>query len=319
MSIKKVITYAVFLAIGVYLLIKLTELVGDKDALLEKMSSAPVWAVATTFTMGFLAVISRGLRWNLLLSPMGYEAKPLNAVASVAFGYLANTFVPRSGEVARCAALNSTDDVPVDKLIGTVITERVVDVFMLSIFLAVALITNFDAVIHMFTSVQIPGGSALVMLILALGVMGIGTFAILKRRYKNSKVFSFLKGILDGVKSVQNMSKRSLFIAHTLFIWIMYYLMAYVLFASMDGLEDLGIFQGLWVMVSGGFGMLFPSPGGVGTYQGAVVLGFESIGYEKVIGLAVGNVVWITQTAMLIITGAIGYIVLVVARLNKAK
>ena len=87
----------------------------------------------------------------------------------------------------------------------------------------------------------------------------------------------------------------------------------------MDGLEDLGIFQGLWVMVSGGFGMLFPSPGGVGSYQGAVMLGFESIGYEKVIGLAVGNVVWITQTAMLIITGAIGYIVLVVARLNKAK
>ena len=313
------ITYAVFLAIGVFLLIKLTDLVGDKDALIEKMSSAPAWAVSLTFTMGLLAVISRGLRWNLLLSPMVYKASPTNAVASVAFGYLANTFIPRSGEVARCAALNSTDDIPVDKLIGTVIIERVVDVAMLLVFLTVALITNFDAVIGMFSSVQIPGGSALVMLALALGVFAIGGYAMLKRRRKNSKILNFIKGIFDGVKSVQNMEGRIPFALHTLFIWIMYYLMAYVLFVSMDGLEELGIFQGLWVMVSGGFGMLFPSPGGVGSYQGAVMLGFESIGYDKVIGLAVGNVVWITQTAMLIIAGAIGYFLIIIARLKKSQ
>ena len=237
------ITYAVFLAIGVFLLIKLTDLVGDKDALIEKMSSAPAWAVSLTFTMGLLAVISRGLRWNLLLSPMVYKASPTNAVASVAFGYLANTFIPRSGEVARCAALNSTDDIPVDKLIGTVIIERVVDVAMLLVFLTVALITNFDAVIGMFSSVQIPGGSALVMLALALGVFAIGGYAMLKRRRKNSKILNFIKGIFDGVKSVQNMEGRIPFALHTLFIWIMYYLMAYVLFVSMDGLEELGIFQ----------------------------------------------------------------------------
>ena len=319
MSIKKMITYAGFLAIGVFLLFKLTDLVGDKDALIEKMSSAPAWAISLTFLMGLLAVISRGLRWNLLLSPMGYKASPTNAVASVAFGYLANIFVPRSGEVARCAALNSTDDVPVDKLIGTVITERVVDVAMLLVFLTVALITNFDAVIGMLSSVQIPGGSALVMLGLALGLFAIGGYAMLKRRRKSSKVLNFIKGIIHGVKSVQNMEGRIPFVLHTLFIWIMYYLMAYVLFVSMDGLEELGIFQGLWVMVSGGFGMLFPSPGGVGSYQGAVMLGFESVGYDKVIGLAVGNVVWITQTAMLIIAGAIGYFLIIIARLNKSQ
>lgn len=319
MNFQKIITYALFLAIGVFLLVKLTDLVGDKEALVEKMASAPVWAVSVTFTMGLFAVISRGLRWNLLLRPMGYKASSTNAVAAVAFGYLANTFVPRSGEVARCAALNSSDDVPVDKLIGTVITERVVDVAMLLIFLSVALITNFDAVVGLLSSVQIPGGSALVMLGLALGVITIGTYSILKRKYKNSKAFNFLKGIGSGIKSVQNMEGRLLFAAHTLFIWFMYFLMAYVLFVSMDGLEELGLFQGLWVMVSGGFGMLFPSPGGVGSYQGAVMLGFESIGYDKVIGLAVGNVVWITQTAMLIIAGAVGYFIIIIARLRKSK
>ena len=319
MNFKQLITYAAFLAIGVFLLIKLTELVDDNEALIEKMSSAPFWAVSVTITMGLLAVISRGIRWNLLLNPMGYKASTTNAVAAVAFGYLANIFLPRSGEVARCAALNSTDDVPVDKLIGTVISERVVDVLMLLILLTVAFITNFDAVLGLFSSIQIPGGSALFMLALAMGVFSIGGYAILKRKNKKSKILKFIKGIGDGVKSVQNMERKTWFILHTLFIWIMYYLMSFVIFISMDGLEDLGFFQGLWVMVSGGFGMLFPSPGGIGSYQGAVMLGFESIGYDKVIGLAVGHVVWLTQTAMLILAGAVGYFHIIIARLNKSK
>ena len=250
---------------------------------------------------------------------MGYKASTTNAVAAVAFGYLANIFLPRSGEVARCAALNSTDDVPVDKLIGTVITERVVDVLMLLILLTVAFITNFDAVLGLFSSIQIPGGSALFVLALAMGVFSIGGYAILKRKNNKSKILKFIKGIGDGVKSVQNMERKIWFILHTLFIWIMYYLMSFVIFISMDGLEDLGFFQGLWVMVSGGFGMLFPSPGGIGSYQGAVMLGFESIGYDKVIGLAVGHVVWLTQTAMLILAGAVGYFHIIIARLKKSK
>ncbi|MBI49319.1 MAG: hypothetical protein CL850_03410 [Crocinitomicaceae bacterium] len=319
MNTKKVITYVAFLAIGIFLLVMLTDLVDDKEGLIEKMSSAPVWAVSVTFIMGLLAVVIRGIRWNLLLNPMGFKASITNAVAAVAFGYLANIFVPRSGEVARCAALNSTDDVPLDKLIGTVITERVVDLLMLLIFLTVAFITNIDAVWGLFESVQIPGGSALVILGLAMGVLSIGGYVILKRKNKNSKILKFIKGIGDGAKSVQNMQGKTLFIAYTLFIWIFYYLMTFVIFISMDGLEDLGVFQGLWVMVSGGFGMLFPSPGGVGSYQGAVMLGFESIGYDKVIGLAVGNVVWLTQTAMLIIAGTVGYFLIIIARLKKSR
>jgi hypothetical protein len=97
----------------------------------------------------------------------------------------------------------------------------------------------------------------------------------------------------------------------------MYFLMSFVLFKSMRGVSDIGIFDGLWVMVSGGFGMVFPAPGGIGSYQWAVMLGFESLGYDRIIGIAVGNVVWITQTAMLIIVGIVGYFVLMFARIRK--
>lgn len=323
MNLRKAATYIIFLGVGVFLFYSLMGMVEDKGEILENMSSAPVGAIVATFAMGLLAVVSRGVRWNLLLAPMGYKAKSSNAVAAVAFGYFANTFIPRSGEVARCAALNSTDDIPVNKLIGTVITERVVDFVMLFSFMTIALLTNYSAVTDLLSKVNLPSGSMLVMLVMALGVILMGSAVIIKRKKNKGgiaeKMYNFLRGIGDGVKSVMSMKNRGVFIAHTLFIWAMYYLMSFALFKSMKGVSDIGIFDGLWVMVSGGFGMVFPAPGGIGSYQWAVMLGFESLGYERVIGIAVGNVVWITQTSMLIIAGAIGYVVLFVQRMRKSK
>lgn len=318
MSLKKIITYLLFLGIGVYLLYRRFILIPEdkKTELFENIANAPMFAVSITFIMGLLAVISRGIRWNLLLEPIGYNVKVKNSIASVAFGYLANTVIPRSGEIARCTALNSTDNVPIDKLFGTVIIERVIDFIMLFIFLSIALVSNFDSVLKFFEDIEIPGGSALVILLLSLGVLGIGTFAIIKRKSKTkgknsiySKILNFLRGIGDGIKSIKSMERRSAFIAHTLFIWLMYFVMSYFLFIAMvDGIE---LFQGLWVMVSGGFGMVFPSPGGIGSYQEAVVAGFNSLGFTNIEDTyAVANVVWITQTLMLIISGIIGSMII---------
>ena len=324
MNWKKALTLFVFFAIGVFLFVKLMDMVEDKAELLTYMKSAPVWAISVTCTMGLLAIVSRGLRWLILLEPMGYTASGFRAVCSVAFGYLANTFVPRSGEVARCAALNSTDDIPVNKLLGTVITERVVDFIMLFIFMSVALLTNFDAVISLLGKIKLPEGSTIQKLIIAFGLLIIVVVLVFSRSKKSEsliqkKISEFIIGIGQGIKSVLSMKYRTAFIFHTFFIWIMYFLMSYVLYKSMKGSSGIGVFDSLWVMVSGGFGMVFPAPGGIGSYQWAVTLGFESLGYDRLVGVSVGNVVWITQTIMVIISGAVGYIFLTAYRFSLKK
>ena len=300
------------------------DMVEDKAELLDYMSSAPVWAITVAFTMGLLAIVSRGLRWLILLEPMGYSASGVRAVCSVAFGYLANTFVPRSGEVVRCAALNSPDDIPVNKLLGTVITERVVDFIMLFIFMLIALLTNFDAVISLLGKIKLPEGSTVQNLIIALGLLIIVVVLVIRRSNKSEypllkKIAEFVLGIGQGIKSVLSMKHRTAFILHTFFIWIMYFLMSYVLYKSMKGSSGIDVFDSLWVMVSGGFGMVFPAPGGIGSYQWAVTLGFESLGYDRLVGVSVGNVVWITQTIMVIISGAIGYLFLTAYRFSLKK
>ena len=61
MTLRKATTYIIFLGVGVFLFFSLMGMVEDKGEILENMSSAPMSAVAATFTMGLLAVVSRGL------------------------------------------------------------------------------------------------------------------------------------------------------------------------------------------------------------------------------------------------------------------
>ena len=320
MTLRKGLTTLVFFGIGLGLFWLAMQGVEDPEALKRDMRSAQWWGIAASFIMGYLAIVSRGLRWNLLLAPMGHHPSPARSVHAVAFSYFANAFVPRSGEVARCAALNQTDDIPVDQLLGTVITERVVDFLMLFGLVAFALLTNLDAFLALMQEAQLPAMPTLIGAGVA-GLAGCGALWWTSQQQGRSgllgKMAGFLQGIGTGIRSVLAMEKRGLFLFHTLFIWVMYFLMSYALFKAIPAVSALGLTDAVLVMVAGGFGMVLPAPGGIGSYHWAVSLGFAAVGFSGDVGFAVANVVWLTQTAMIVLTGGLGYLMLFLHRMQR--
>ena len=320
MTLRKGLTTLVFFGIGLGLFWLAMQGVEDPEALKRDMRSAQWWGIAASFVMGYLAIVSRGLRWNLLLAPMGHHPSPARSVHAVAFSYFANAFVPRSGEVARCAALNQTDDIPVDQMLGTVITERVVDFLMLFGLVAFALLTNLDAFLALMQEAQLPAMPTLIGAGVA-GLAGCGALWWISQQQGRSgllgKMAGFLQGIGTGIRSVLAMEKRGLFLFHTLFIWVMYFLMSYVLFKAIPAVSALGLTDAVLVMVAGGFGMVLPAPGGIGSYHWAVSLGFAAVGFSSDVGFAVANVVWLTQTAMIVLTGGLGYLMLFLHRMRR--
>ena len=322
MNVKKALTYLAFLGIGALLFYLAAAAVEDWDALKRDMQSASWPGIAASFVMGYLAIVSRGMRWLLLLQPLGYKPKGAHSIHAVAFAYFANTFVPRSGELARCAALNQTDDIPVDQLFGTVISERVIDfVFLFSLTL-LAIFGNLDAFAVLLESMELPAGQSFAVLG-GLGLAGLGVFFAFRKRLMQwgpvAKVVEFVRGVWAGLISIRHMKQKGLFIAHTAFIWTMYFFMAYVIFQSIDRLAGIGVLESVFVMVAGGFGMVMPAPGGIGAYHWAVKLAFVALGHEGDLGFAVANVVWFTQTAMIIITGGLAYLALLWFRLRKDR
>jgi uncharacterized membrane protein YbhN (UPF0104 family) len=154
-----------------------------------------------------------------------------------------------------------------------------------------------------------------------VGVGGLAALWWLSRQHGRTgllgKIADFLQGIGTGIRSVLAMDKRGLFLVHTLFIWVMYFLMSYVLFKAIPAVSTIGWTDAVLVMVAGGFGMVLPAPGGIGSYHWAVSLGFAAVGFVGDVGFAVANVVWLTQTAMIVLTGGLGYVMLFLHRMRR--
>ena len=133
------------------------------------------------------------------------------------------------------------------------------------------------------------------------------------------KVQAFLRGVVEGLLSIQQMRRKGAFLAHTFFIWFMYFGMAWAILKSVDAVSDISILQAVFIMVAGGFGMVMPAPGGIGAYHWAVMLGFAALGYDKELGFAVANVIWVTQTLMIMVTGGVAYLALMWYRIRKDR
>ena len=110
-----------------------------------------IWVVLSIL-FGFFAIVSRAIRWVILLENLGFSVKKLNSIYAVSIGYFTNIAVPRAGEITRCTSLNQTENIPVDKLLGTIILERVIDFIILISLVLVVLILKMDLFLSFFQS-----------------------------------------------------------------------------------------------------------------------------------------------------------------------
>ncbi len=249
----------------------------------EKLKSANFFWVFISAILTIIAHTSRAIRGKMLLEPMGYKPSTLNTTLAVFLGYFANYIVPRLGEVTRCTTLTTTERIPFEKSFGTVVTERIVDVFMLLVILILNFVLEFDRLssyfITFFTEKFKGGLNFLNVAIIVISlVLIIGLFLKAWKIYKETilkkpiinKIAIMFNGLLEGLTSIKNLKNPSGFIAHTLLIWSMYYLMTYVMFFALDETKNLGMLAALSTMVMGAIGIAAPTPGGLGTYHALV-------------------------------------------------
>lgn len=290
-GVKKILQYTVFIGLAVGLMYY-----AFKDMnfvqMWEAIKSANYWWLSLSIIAGFIAFVSRGLRWSVMLQPMGYKVSPTNSVSSVIFGYFFNLAAPRAGELARCTALNQVEKIPVNTLFGTVILERIIDLILLMVVMASTLLLNlelfgtffYDKIwLGLLEKVEDAGGSAggllgLVAVVFVLGAIGLYVFR--KKIMQLSlavKVREFIAGMGKGIADVRKMDRKWLFIWHTLVIWFMYWGMTYVSFFAIPETSGLTPVDGLFVLVLGGFGMVVPAQGGFGSYHVIVSLGIAAV------------------------------------------
>lgn len=282
----------------------------DRTQILFYIKEADLFWVGISITLGILGHISRAVRWNYLLEPLGYKPKIINNIFIILMAYFANLGIPRTGEILRATALTTYEDVPFEKGFGTIVTERVIDVIMLLLLIGITLLLQTDIILGFLQEkgFNIKG----LLLLIGAGVVGLVLFFLFIKKSSHKiaiKIKGFVKGLMEGVFSIFKMKKKWAFVFHTLFIWGCYIGMLWVIKFTVPETIHLSLSQLMVAFVAGSFAMTATN-GGIGLYPIAVSSALTIFGISAVSGDAFGWIMWIAQTLMIVVFGAISFLVL---------
>ena len=300
----------------------------DPAALLNELKKVDFNWIILSMIFGALAYVSRGLRWKIMLEAIDYKTSNINNIAAVSIGYFTNLFVPRAGEITRCTALNQKEKIPLNKLFGTIIVERLID-FVVLIFLLLFTLISQQKIINDFYLAIINQNSETnsqnqILLVFVSLIVLILFIILCKKQIKKlsfyNKIKQFMEGLKEGFKSVGNIKNKTHFWIHTFIIWLMYFLMTYVCFFSMSETNNLSLIDAVFILVLGGIGMVIPTPGGIGSYHAIVMIGLAVLGVGYISfgsestsanpALIFPTIVHIAQTLVAILMGVISLLIL---------
>ena len=243
---------------------------------------------------------------------------------AVLIGYLANLALPRLGEVSRCGVLTQYEKIPFNKSFGTVITERAIDMlafvalFFLMIFTMSAKLSAYVhqkiyAPLQEKLNISEALGNNIVWILAGIILLFAVLFLVYRKKVSSTglylKVSKLLQGFLSGMKSLLKIKQPILFILYTALIWLLYLLMAYVVFFSLEETSSLSLEAGLAVLVFGSVGIMIVQ-GGIGIYPAIVAETLLLFSITSTTGYAMGWLIWSSQTIMILIAGVFSLLLL---------
>tara|TARA_X000000950_G_scaffold58021_1_gene70053 strand:- start:9274 stop:10515 length:1242 start_codon:yes stop_codon:yes gene_type:complete len=255
-------------------------------------------------TVAFLSHLSRSYRWKFLLEPLGLNPKLSLMYHSVMIGYIINLTIPRSGEVARAGYFSKYQKSSSEKVFGTIVVERVIDLLMLGLVFIITLFLQSDQdTFNQLRQANSEGNSPdwLVPLITSLVVLVILLIAFVPKI--RSKAVSFIKGVIEGGMTILKLKQKLAFILHTIFIWIAYIVMLWLTALSVPEMESIST-NAIFACFIAGTIAIGATPGGIGLYPIMVASVLINLyGYPSEVANSFGILMWTTQTAFMIILG----------------
>ena len=289
--------------------------------------SANLYLVIPCMLVLVISHYIRALRWKMMFVPIGYTPKTLNVFYSVLAGFFFNLLFPRLGELMKCTLLSRDENIPVDKLIGTMVAERVIDVICLCVVIFLTIATQLDIAggyaLEIWTTVlnKFSFSSKTWLTLIVLFILFISIIYIVINKVESNfikKIKTIIKGVIQGLSSVRHINNKILFFTYTFLIWTLYLLSIRIGFYAMSELMEMGWVPSLTILTFGSFAMI-ATQGGIGAYQLIVQQTLLLYGVNEVTGLAFGWLLWSVQTLMMFILGPVALTLLYLANKKVRK
>ena len=327
---KKISQYGLILLVGgffLYFVFRDT----NWNELFQKMSGANFNWLAIGVIISLISHWLRAYRATFLYEAMQYKISTTHSFYAVLIGYMMNYIIPRAGEVSRCAALRKTDDMPVEKSLGTVVTERIVDLALLLIILGAIFLLKFDLLTAFVKDTLANNAEEATsstfnwkyLIIISLGISATLLFILRKKLVKSKlfvKIFELMQGFGDGLLSIRHVKNPLLFVLLSVLIWVGYILMMYFCLFALEATAYLSFTDCLVVFAIGTLGIVLPAPGaGAGTYHFFVMQALLLFSIPKEDGIAYATMVHGIQMIVLLILGAVASLLVIAKQKQKTN
>lgn len=291
----------------------------DWQLIVDALNDGMDWTwMLLSLPFGVLAEALRGYRWKLAIDPLGVRTRNHVCVNAIFLSYGSSLVVPRVGEFLRCGVLKRYDNVPFARAMGTVVTERCIDVIIILVLSAVTVLLqipvfariasetgmSFDGIFSKFTA------TGYVVTIACILLIGLMTWWVSRKLNLFSRIRTILKDLKDGLFSIRYIRQRGLFLLYSVGIWVAYFLHFYLTFFCFDYTAGLGFQVALVAFVVGTFAVLVPTPNGAGPWHFAVKTVLVLFGVAQTDGAVFVLIVHTIQTALVALLGVYSSIAL---------
>lgn len=329
---KNILKFLLFLGLGIFIawwFIKDFD-PESRSQILQSFRNANYGIIGIALIFGLLSFWIRTKRWQMQIESMGYFPKTKNVLMTVMIGYFSNLAFPRLGDILRCGFLETHEKVPAAKTLGSTITERILDMICFGILLVITLVAQFSllsdyAMVNfegLYQKLTHPDFLKKLIVIITISIL-LAVFFIffLRKRIAHTRWYKKIKELflhlLEGLLSLKNVKKPVLFILYTIALWGCYYLMAYIVFFSINETVGLPPSSGLACLVFGTIGIIV-TPGGLGLYPVIIMQVLLLYGISEPIGFALGWLVWSSQNIIIILGGLLSFVLLPIVN-RKSK
>lgn len=284
----------------------------DWESLRRSLTEEMMWGwMIASLPFGVVAQMLRALRWKQALLPLGEKARVHTSICAIFLSYASSLVVPRVGEVLRCGVLKRYDNVDFSHGVGTVVTERVVDMVVMLLITAFTVLWQASTFMNFVqqTGMSVKGivdhFSSTQFVLLCVGALVLGIIAVwgIHKMKFFSRLREVLSGITSGLLSVRKVQSPSLYAIYSIGIWVCYFLHFYVALLCFPATANVGVAAALVAFVVGSFAVLVPTPNGAGPWHFAVMTVFALYGVAANDGAVCALVTHTIQTALVALLG----------------
>ncbi|MBN2011716.1 flippase-like domain-containing protein [candidate division KSB1 bacterium] len=268
----------------------------DFSQMKNALQNANYYMFIPAIVLMFLGHWLRAIRWHYLIRPLK-RIRIGRLFTALLIGYMGNTVLPAHlGEFIRAYIIGKKEDVPMSAAVGTIVVERIIDMFSLFIIMMVTL-ALYPFPEWMKELVMPMGILTLVMVFFLVLLKKSNTYAekilqkiisILPERF-SQKIQQMVHSFLNGIVGLEKSQDYLIIFGYSLLIWGAYWGFLHIDFYAfhLAGTPQIGAISSLVLLVTTTVAIVIPSsPGYIGTYHLICQETLMMFGISRAMGLS---------------------------------